>query len=203
MPSVQKGEKKDHYMHKCVPMLIKEGKKQDQAVAQCLNMFREHWQAKGNIWPDDIKEQEKLISNASWEDCPECIEMERHITGIWELNIASAHDSSIACSYCNAKIAMNYFQKVKRDDSTTVLVTKLPKEGKLPTEGFMASTAEMLPVPGSKLSPSQMFYFCNCNCRDKYMETKHIAHPMTDLPIDTKPNDKFVRLPSERNDGNT
>lgn len=47
MPSVKTGEKQADYMHRCVPQLIKEGKKQDQAVAQCLNMFKEHWKAKG------------------------------------------------------------------------------------------------------------------------------------------------------------
>ena len=122
-------------------------------------------------------------------------------TGIWELDITDASQSSIACSYCNAGIAMNYFDKIKRDDGSTVLVTKLPKEGKLPTQGFMASEAQMLPVPGSKLSPSQMFYFCNCSCRDNFKKSKHISHPMTDVPKDTKPTDKFVRLPSENQMG--
>jgi hypothetical protein len=46
MPSVQKNEKQDHYMHRCVPVLIKEGKKQNQAVAQCLSMYKQHWKRK-------------------------------------------------------------------------------------------------------------------------------------------------------------
>ena len=49
MPSVEKNETESHYMARCVPILIKEGKKKDQAVAQCLNMFKEKWKAKSSI----------------------------------------------------------------------------------------------------------------------------------------------------------
>lgn len=39
MPEPKKGEKKSDYMTRCVPVLIKEGKKPDQAVAICNSMF--------------------------------------------------------------------------------------------------------------------------------------------------------------------
>jgi len=91
MPSVEKGEKKNHYMKRCVPMLIKEGKKQDQAVAQCLNMFKEKWKAKGNknLYETSAEFQEAL-ANFNWDDCPECLEMEsriNHLRGIYEIDI--------------------------------------------------------------------------------------------------------------------
>lgn len=75
MPSVKKNEKQGHYMKRCVPMLIKEGKNQDQAVAQCLNMFREKWKAKG--------------SEPEWDECPECVQREieaNHKAGIFEID---------------------------------------------------------------------------------------------------------------------
>ena len=88
MPSVQKGEKKDHYMKRCVPMLVKEGKKQDQAVAECLNLFKEKWKAKGNILPpDDSKEFSDAIAAFDFSDCLECVELERKQTGIFEIDI--------------------------------------------------------------------------------------------------------------------
>ena len=46
MPSVLPNEIESHYMERCVPMLIGEGKDKDQAVAQCMNMFKENFQEK-------------------------------------------------------------------------------------------------------------------------------------------------------------
>lgn len=100
MPSVEQGEKKDHYMKRCVPMLIKEGKKQDQAVAQCLNMFKEKWKAKAKEdgKPTDSPEwkqaeEQKMqaaMANFNWDECAECLEREReanHKMGFFELDI--------------------------------------------------------------------------------------------------------------------
>src|SRR5688572_17067857 len=42
MPKPNKGESRKDYMARCVPVLIKEGKKQDQAVAICSSMFKDH-----------------------------------------------------------------------------------------------------------------------------------------------------------------
>lgn len=78
MPSVEPHEDKDHYMHRCVPMLVKEGKKQDQAVAQCINMFKEKWQASGKQLPPDYSEAFfEILANFHWSDCPECAEREK------------------------------------------------------------------------------------------------------------------------------
>lgn len=90
MPSVQTGEKKDHYMKRCVPMLIKEGKKQDQAVAQCLNMFKEKWKAKDGVGDESSAEFQSALASFNWEDCPECLELERqlnHLHGIYEIDV--------------------------------------------------------------------------------------------------------------------
>jgi len=43
MPSVKKGESQKSYMSRCVPQVKAEGKKQSQAVAQCLSMFKTKW----------------------------------------------------------------------------------------------------------------------------------------------------------------
>lgn len=76
MPSVKKNENESHYMGRCVPMLIKEGKSKKQAIAQCLNMFKEKWKAKG--------------SSPNWDECPECVQRELEANrkvGIFELDI--------------------------------------------------------------------------------------------------------------------
>lgn len=49
MPSVEPHETREHYMERCVPVLIKEGHDQKQAVAQCENMFKEKWHAKSSV----------------------------------------------------------------------------------------------------------------------------------------------------------
>jgi hypothetical protein len=46
MPTRRKGESKSVYMGRCVPMLIKEGKSRDQAVAICMNMAKKKNPAK-------------------------------------------------------------------------------------------------------------------------------------------------------------
>lgn len=43
MPSVRKGESQSSYMSRCVPAVKAEGKKQNQAIAQCINMFKQKW----------------------------------------------------------------------------------------------------------------------------------------------------------------
>lgn len=40
MPDRKPGESKQEYMERCVPMLIKEGKSPDQAVAICASMAK-------------------------------------------------------------------------------------------------------------------------------------------------------------------
>ena len=113
MPSTQKGETKDHFMHRCVPMLVKEGKKQDQAVAQCLNMFKEHWKAKGTAWvdkPNSLEFQEALAS-FSFDECPECIKMEDRINrnhGVFNIDIPSMMEAAgkvtTLCDNCKSSI---------------------------------------------------------------------------------------------------
>lgn len=87
MPSVRENETKSKYLSRCIPMLIKEGKSQDQAVAQCLSMFRQKWKAKGVDFKDDDEMMEKYMQE---DDCPECDEIEafaNHQKGIFELDI--------------------------------------------------------------------------------------------------------------------
>ena len=51
MPTPKKDEKESDYMNRCVPMLIKEGKKPDQAVAICNSMFtNSKKKAEGEQW---------------------------------------------------------------------------------------------------------------------------------------------------------
>jgi len=39
MPDPKKDEKKEDYMKRCIPILVKEGKSVSQAVAVCSSMF--------------------------------------------------------------------------------------------------------------------------------------------------------------------
>lgn len=39
MPKVRANETRDNYLSRCIPMLIDEGKSQDQAVAICQSMY--------------------------------------------------------------------------------------------------------------------------------------------------------------------
>jgi len=42
MPNPRKNEKKKEYISRCIPQVIKEGKEQDQAIAICYSMWKEH-----------------------------------------------------------------------------------------------------------------------------------------------------------------
>lgn len=123
MPSVKKGEKQSHYMHRCVPLLIKEGKSKDQAVAQCLNMFREHWKAKGTILSDDPNEETfaRLLEEMSWEDCPECVKMETELNkarGVFEIDMSAAKVTT-KCDNCKETIDTSKPKPKKNIDGTT------------------------------------------------------------------------------------
>ena len=39
MPKVKSGERRSEYMSRCVPIVMKEGLKQDAAVGKCEGMF--------------------------------------------------------------------------------------------------------------------------------------------------------------------
>ena len=39
MPKPKKNEKKKDFMNRCIPEVIKEGKKTNQAIAQCSSMY--------------------------------------------------------------------------------------------------------------------------------------------------------------------
>jgi hypothetical protein len=41
MPRVKPNETEKEWMARCMPAVLAEGKKQEQAVAQCLNMYRQ------------------------------------------------------------------------------------------------------------------------------------------------------------------
>lgn len=42
MPSVKKGESRNDYVGRCIPIVIKEGKTKDQAVGKCEGMYTQH-----------------------------------------------------------------------------------------------------------------------------------------------------------------
>jgi hypothetical protein len=50
MPDVGKYETEDDWMGACVPKMVDEGKSQDQAVAACLNQWRNKEEAKESLW---------------------------------------------------------------------------------------------------------------------------------------------------------
>ena len=43
MPGVKKGEKRNHYVSRCVKEVIKEGKGQKAAVGKCEGMYNSKW----------------------------------------------------------------------------------------------------------------------------------------------------------------
>lgn len=55
MPTPKPGETQNQWMGRCVPYVMQEGKKAEQAVAQCLSMWKQYEQremnklAKGHI----------------------------------------------------------------------------------------------------------------------------------------------------------
>lgn len=42
MPKPHKDENKEDFISRCIPMLVDEGRDQDQAVAMCYSIWSEH-----------------------------------------------------------------------------------------------------------------------------------------------------------------
>ena len=86
----EKGELKSHYLKRCIPMLMKEGKKQPQAIAECISMFKQKWKAKGEKVPDETSvEFQNALANFNFEDCLECVKREKEANGIFEIDIVN------------------------------------------------------------------------------------------------------------------
>jgi hypothetical protein len=163
MPSVKKGEKQSDYMHRCVPMLVKEGKKQDQAVAQCLGMFREHWKAKGSELPEDPNSEEfrEALADFMWDDCPECIKLESDLNkkrGIFEIDMSVAKVTT------------------KCDNCKETIDTSKPK----PTKGKDGKAQPAKPNPaiqavletGLDTGETKQYHFCDEECLRQYLNKR-------------------------------
>jgi len=160
MPSVHKGEKQSDYMHRCVPMLTKEGKKHDQAVAQCINMFKEHWKAKGNVWPDDEKEQSKILTQASFEDCPECVKLEDEINkahGLFVIDMSAAKVTT-KCDNCKESIDTKKPKPTKGPDGKAVQKINPAIKATLET--------------GQDSGETKDFHFCDEECLRQYLNKR-------------------------------
>ena len=162
MPSVQKGEKKNHYMHRCVPMLVKEGKSQDQAVAQCLSMFRQHWQAKGKILPADpmAVEFQELLAQFDWDECPECMKMENDIKklhGIYEIDMTLAK-MSCQCDNCKQTIDTSKPKSKKNVDGTSSQQPNPSIKAQLET--------------GIDTGETKEYHFCDEECLRQYLNKR-------------------------------
>jgi nitrogen regulatory protein PII-like uncharacterized protein len=53
MPKPRKGETRSKFMGRCISDVINEGKKRDQAIAQCINVWKESHNASLNLNVDD------------------------------------------------------------------------------------------------------------------------------------------------------
>lgn len=65
MPAVMKGESRSDYMSRCVPMVIKEGKTNEQAVGKCEGMFSQH--VKNELQTFTINIQGDLVEEKTLE----------------------------------------------------------------------------------------------------------------------------------------
>lgn len=165
MPSVQKGEKQQHYMHRCVPMLVKEGKSQDQAVAQCLNMFRQHWKAKGKELPDESSEAfQTLLASFVWEDCPECVQLEDDLNkkqGIFEIDMSKAKVTT-KCDSCKETIDTSKPKPSK---------TKGPDGKDKPARPNPAIKATL--ETGLDTGETKDYHFCDEECLRQYLNKRN------------------------------
>lgn len=48
MPTPKRNEDKSDFISRCIPELVGEGKKQDQAIAQCHSIWRQNKKEKAN-----------------------------------------------------------------------------------------------------------------------------------------------------------
>jgi hypothetical protein len=64
MPQIEPGEEQEHWMERCVPMMVEEGRDQEQAVAVCMQMFRDGQKAEE---APDITTAQALKAVGDWE----------------------------------------------------------------------------------------------------------------------------------------
>lgn len=164
MPSVKQGEKQSDYMHRCVPMLTKEGKKHDQAVAQCLNMFKEHWKAKGTALPDDITSEafRSALESFAWEDCPECVQMETELNkkrGIFEIDMSAVAKVTTKCDNCKETIDTSKPKPKKGPDG---------KAAKPAIQPAIKATLET----GLDTGETKDYHFCDEECLRQYLNKR-------------------------------
>jgi hypothetical protein len=56
MPVPDKGETREHFIDRCIPMIVKEGKTQKQAEGECYGIWDEHHKAQIDAsWCDTFK----------------------------------------------------------------------------------------------------------------------------------------------------
>jgi hypothetical protein len=79
MPDVGKYETEDDWMEACVPKMVDEGKSQDQAVAACLNQWRNKEEAKESLWQKAKELLEHLMPQSKEESQEEVTSEEQGI----------------------------------------------------------------------------------------------------------------------------
>ena len=84
MPTPKKGEKKDDFMARCIPIVMGGGKSKDEAAAQCNDIWDQH-QEKGRAMIDRLSFSSTLLSHA-WAILPAKIEEILSSSRIVDLN---------------------------------------------------------------------------------------------------------------------
>ena len=46
MPTPIQDESREHFLDRCIPQLIQEGKSRDQAIAQCISLYEQRKEQK-------------------------------------------------------------------------------------------------------------------------------------------------------------
>ena len=64
MPEIQEGEERDHWLERCIPIMVDEGRENDQAVAICNTMWRDHMGDKSKKATGSLDEQTRLVREA-------------------------------------------------------------------------------------------------------------------------------------------
>ena len=67
MPDIQEGEERDHWLERCIPMMVDEGRDNDQAVAICNTMWRDHMADKSEKATGSLDEQTSLVRDAFYD----------------------------------------------------------------------------------------------------------------------------------------
>lgn len=137
MPRPTSDENREHFMKRCIPMLISEGRKQDQAAAVCSSLwenrnkgFNMDKQLYGLTEVKSVKEEDRVIEFVATQ---EIVDYDGDIVSVEKMDISPIKNTkSFLWSHRNADPPVGKILSVKKDGKQIVGRAQMTSEEEYP-----------------------------------------------------------------------